>query len=132
MRLPIGKNPSHSINYYSKVLLLILICILLINIFVSLLTISITRQQSIDSITNTVNLYLKDTKKRFNAIDHYMDWTVLHEPIIHNIEDAHDISELQKSMNDFRSRVNDFQYSTGKKYQFFLALKKENYFFNSS
>ncbi|WP_160723822.1 sensor histidine kinase [Bacillus sp. USDA818B3_A] len=132
MRLPIKNNPSHSINYYSKVLFIILIIIFLINIFVSFLTISITRQQSIDSITNTVNLYLKDTQKRFNAIDHFMIWTVMHEPLIKNIEEAQDMAELPKSLEDFRTRVNDFQYSNGKKYQFFLALKKENYFFNSS
>ena len=132
MHLPIGKNPSHSINYYSKVLFIILILILLINSFVSFITISITRQQSIDNITNTVNLYLKDTQKRLNAIDHFMIWTVLHEPLINNIEAAEGTSEISKNLEDFRTRVNDFQYSTGKKYQFFLALKKENLFTSSS
>lgn len=119
-------------NYYSKILFIILNTILIINIFVSFFTISITRQQSIDYITNTVNLYLKDTLRKLNAIDHFMIWTVKHEPLIKNIENAQDMSELPKSISDFRLRINDFQYSTGKEYQFFLALKKENYFFNSS
>lgn len=130
--LNMGKNPSRSINYYSKVLLIILVFILLINIFVSFFTISITRQQSIDYITNTVNLYLKDEERKLNAVDHFMIWTVKHEPLIDKIEDAKDMAELPESISNFRSRVNDFQYSTGKEYQFFLALKKENYFFNSS
>ncbi|QNF28790.1 sensor histidine kinase [Metabacillus elymi] len=132
MWLNTRKTPSRSVNYYSKVLLIIFITILLINIFVSFFTISITRQQSIDYITNTVDLYLKDAQQKFNAIDHFMIWTVKHEPLIKNIEDANDMSELPESISDFRSRVNDFQYSTGKEFQFFLALKKENYFFNSS
>ncbi|WP_078381872.1 sensor histidine kinase [Sutcliffiella halmapala] len=132
LNLQFGKNPSRSVNYYSKVLFIILISILFINIFVCFFTISSTRQQSIDYITNTVNLYLNDAKQKFNAIDHFMIWTVKHEPLIKNIENSKDMSELPKSINDFRLRVNDFQYSTGKEYQFFLALKKENYFFNSS
>ncbi|MBD1381533.1 sensor histidine kinase [Metabacillus arenae] len=132
LNLHIGKNPSRSVNYYSKVLFIILISILLINIFVSFFTISITRQQSIEYITNTVNLYLKDANQKLNAVDHFMIWTVKHEPLIENIEDAQDMSELPKSIRDFRSRVNDFQYSTGEEYQFFLGLKKKNYFFNSS
>ncbi|PKG24720.1 sensor histidine kinase [Niallia nealsonii] len=132
LKLHIGKNSSHSVNYYSKVLFVILISILLINILVSFFTIYITRQQSIDYITNTVNLYLKDTQQKLNAVDHFMIWTVKHEPLIKNIEDAQDMAQLPKSISDFRSRVNDFQYTTGKEYQFFLSLKKENYFFNSS
>ncbi len=132
LSLHIEKNPSRSVNYYSKVLFSILIFILLINIFVSFFTISITRQQSIDYITNTVNLYLKDAQQKFNAVDHFMIWTVKHEPLIENIEGAQDMAQLPKSISDFRSRVNDFQHSSGKEYQFFLALKKENYFFNSS
>ena len=103
-----------------------------INILVSFFTISITRQQSIDYITNTVNIYLKDTQRKFNAVDHFMTWTVLHEPLIKEIEVAQSISDLSESISDFRTRVNDFQYSTGKEYQFFLASNERDYFFNSS
>ena len=99
---------------------------------VTFFTISITRQQSIEYITNTINLYLDDTLLRLNAVEHFMIWTVKNEPLIKDIEEAEDMSELPKSIHNFRTRVNDFQYSTGKEYQFFLALKKENYFFNSS
>ncbi|MFT8322014.1 MAG: histidine kinase [Bacillus sp. (in: firmicutes)] len=132
MKQSIEKGPSRSINYYLKVLLSIIVFILLINIFVSTLTISITRKQSIDNIHNTVNLYLENAQNKLNAIDHFMLWTVMHEPLIDKMENAQDMSELPKSIADFRLRINDFQYSTGKKFQFFLGLKKENYFFNSS
>jgi len=132
LSLHIGKNPSRSVNYYSKVLVIILIAIVLINIIVTFFTISITRQQSIDYITNTVTLYLQDTEQKLNAIDHFMIWSVKNEPLIKNIENAKDMSELPKAISNFRTRVNDFQYSTGKEYQFFLALNKENYFFNTS
>ncbi|MCR2822969.1 sensor histidine kinase [Lederbergia panacisoli] len=132
MKLNIGKHPSRSVNYYSKILFIILISILLINLFVTFFTIWITRQQSVEYITNTINLYLKDTRLKFNAVDHFMVWTIKNEPLIEDIEKAKDMSELPKSIHNFRTRVNDFQYSTGKEYQFFLALKKENYFFNSS
>ncbi|MCJ7842552.1 histidine kinase [Lederbergia sp. NSJ-179] len=132
MNMPIGKNLSRSVNHYSKVLFMILFTILLINILVSFFTISITRQQSIDYITDTINLHLNDAQQKLNAVDHFMIWTVKHEPLIDKIEDARDMSELPKSISDFRTRVNDFQYSTGKEYQFFLALQKEDYFFNSS
>ena len=128
----IGKNPSRSINYYSKVLLVILISILIINIIVSFFIISITRQQSIDYITNTVDLYLKEAHQKLNAVDHFMIWSVRHEPLIEKIEESSDMSQLPKRIENFRLRVNDFQYSSGKEFQFFLSLKKENYFFNSS
>ncbi|MDR0139184.1 histidine kinase [Metabacillus idriensis] len=125
-------SASRSVMHYLKVLLIILMIIFLINILVSSYTISITRQQNIENISNTINLYVKETQQKLNAIDHFMIWTVKHDPLIEKIEESTDMSELPKSIWDFRSRVDDFQYSTGKEYQFFLALKKENYFFNSS
>ncbi|MCU9612583.1 histidine kinase [Caldibacillus lycopersici] len=131
MKIP-DKNSSHSINYYSKVLVVVIITVLLINVFVSILTISITRQQSIENITNTINLYLKQVQQKFNSVEHFMIWTVLNEPLIDDINDAKDYYEFADSIDNFRSRVIDYQYSTGEEYQFFLLLKKENYFFNSS
>lgn len=132
MKKSIYRNPSRSINYYLKVLLIIILCILLLHILVSILTISITRKQSIDNITNTVNLYLDNAKSKLNAIDHFMIWTVTHEPLLDKIESNLTMATLPESLTDFRSRVNDFQYTSGKDFQFFLGLKKENYFFNSS
>ena len=132
MKAPVEENPSRSINDYLKVLFILLISILIIQLFVSFLIISITKQQSIDYITNTVNVYIKEARQEMNAVDHFMTWTVTHEPLIKNIEEAEDISEISENLNDFRSRVNDFQFSVGKEYQFFLLLKNENEFFNSS
>lgn len=132
MRLFTGDRSSRSIDYYSKVLLIILIAIFLINLVASFFIVSIMRQQSINYATDTVNLYLEDVRKKMNAIDHFMIWTVKNDPLLENIEEAQGMKELPKSISNFRSRVNDFQYSTGRDYQFFLVLKKENFFFNTS
>ncbi len=99
---------------------------------VTLFTISITRQQSMDYITNTVDIYLNDTLLKLDAVEHFMIWTVKNEPLIENIEKAKDMSELPTDIQNFRTRVIDFQNSTGKEYQFFLSLENEDYFFNSS
>ena len=128
----IEKTPSRSINYYLKVLMIIIVFILIINIVVSILTISITRKQSIDNITNTVNLYLENAKNKLNAIDHFMIWTISHDTLLDKMENNPDMAELPTNLSNFRSRVNDFQYTTGKEFQFFIGLKEENYFFNSS
>lgn len=132
LKLQLGKHPSRSVNYYSKVIIIILISILVINMIVTFFTISITRQQSIDNITNIVDIYLDDTLLKLSAVEQFMIWTVKNEPLIDDIENAKDMSELPTNINNFRTRVIDFQNSTGKEYQFFLALEKENYFFNSS
>ncbi|HEO8422127.1 TPA: histidine kinase [Yersinia enterocolitica] len=128
----IDKNPSRSINYYLKVLLIIMVIILLINMFISMLTISITRKQSIDTITNSVKFYIENVRSNLNAIDHFMIWTVVHEPIIEEMEENMDMDVFPQNLSNFRTRVNDFQYSIGKEFQFFLGLKKESFFSNAS
>lgn len=132
MRTLINSNPSRSINDYLKVLFLLLFFILFINIFVSFLIISITKQQSIDYVKKIVNVYINGVSQEMKAVDHFMTWTVIHEPLIENVEEASDIHEISKNLHSFRTRVSDFQYSVGKKYQFFLILKNENVFTNTS
>lgn len=128
----IDKNPSRSINYYLKVLLIIMVFILLINMFISMLTISITRKQSIETITNTVNLYMENVRTNLKAVDHFMIWTVVHEPLIEEMEENMKMDEFPRDLTNFRTRIIDFQYSTGKEFQFFLGLKRESFFTNAS
>ncbi|MBQ6448102.1 MAG: histidine kinase [Bacillus sp. (in: Bacteria)] len=128
----IDKNPSRSINYYLKVLLIIIVIILLINMLISMLTLSITRKQSIDTITNTVNLYIENVRSNLNAVDHFMIWTVVHEPLIEEMEENMGMDKFPQNLTNFRTRVNDFQYSIGKEYQFFLGLKEGSFFSNAS
>lgn len=132
MKFFTGVPSSRSIDYYLKVLLIILITIFSINLLVSFFIVSTTRQQSINYVTDTVNLYLEEALQNLNAIDHFMIWTVKNDPLLANIEDAEGAKDLPESIRNFRSRVNDFQYSSGREYQFFLALKEESFFFNAS
>ncbi|WP_165967241.1 sensor histidine kinase [Jeotgalibacillus sp. S-D1] len=132
MQFFIGDRSSRSIDYYLKGLLIILISIFLINLLVSFLIVTTTRQQSINYVTDTVHLYLNEAQQKLDAIDHFMIWTVKNDPLLENIEESQGMEELPESISDFRSRVIDFQHSTGSEYQFFLALKEENFFLNTS
>lgn len=95
---------------------------------ISMLTLSITRKQSIDTITNTVNLYIENVRSNLNAVDHFMIWTVVHEPLIEEMEENMGMDKFPQNLTNFRTRVNDFQYSIGKEYQFFLGLKEGSFF----
>lgn len=99
---------------------------------ISMLTLSITRKQSIDTITNTVNLYIENVRSNLNAVDHFMIWTVVHEPLIEEMEENMGMDKFPQNLTNFRTRVNDFQYSIGKEYQFFLGLKEGSFFSNAS
>jgi len=74
-----------------------------------MLTLSITRKQSIDTITNTVNLYIENVRSNLNAVDHFMIWTVVHEPLIEEMEENMGMDKFPQNLTNFRTRVNDFQ-----------------------
>lgn len=74
-----------------------MVIILLINMFISMLTISITRKQSIETITNTVNLYMENVRTNLKAVDHFMIWTVVHEPLIEEMEENMKMDEFPET-----------------------------------
>lgn len=125
-------NSNHSIDYYSKSLVLLLIPILLVNILFSLVSIQTIRKQNIDGLTNSIDIYAYDMKQKLNAVDHFMLWTVLHESALDDMEEYTSFDSYQTSLYALRTRVNDFQYSSGSQFNFFLYLGKKNQFTNIS
>lgn len=123
---------SYSLKRTITLLMCISIPIIIINILVSLFSIFIIRQQNIDYISNTINLYQKETLTKINTAEHFLRWSAVNEPLIKTIETTNDYGEMIKAISTFRTRVSDSQYSTSKDYQYFLNLDDQNLFLNCS
>lgn len=123
---------SYSLEHYIKVLISLSIPIIVINIMVSFFSIITTRQQNVTHISNTITLYQNETVRKTVAVEHFVRWTAIHEPLVETLETSTDFGERRDAISTFRTRVSDNQNATGREYQYFLYLKEQGLFFNSS
>lgn len=126
------REPLYSIHNYGHTLLLWLIPVLIANIAISALAIGTTRQQNIQHIHEAMNLYAENTQSQIGSIEHFMYWSILHEPLLDQLDTTTDMDSFAKALNNFRTRISDLQLSTGKQFQFFIYLENRDFFQNTS
>lgn len=125
-------NSSHSIDYYAKMLIILLIPILIINFILSFLSISTIHKQNINQLSSSVQIYADSLQKELNAVDHFMFWSALHEPSIDEIADSNTHNEFEIGLRKLRIRVTDFMYSTNVDWTFLVATADNQRFTNAS
>ncbi|WP_099469424.1 sensor histidine kinase [Konateibacter massiliensis] len=123
---------SHSLEHFIKVLISLSIPIIVINIAVSFVSIITTREQNMIHISNTIALYQEETVRKIAAVEHFVRWTVIHEPLIDTLETNEDFGDRLEAITTFRTRVSDNQYGTGKEFEYFLYLEEQDLFLNCS
>lgn len=124
-------NTQYSLHKIKR-WLLIAIVLIAVNIGITTYSILIIRQQNIDYITNSVLLYQEDVSSKLRSIEHFIQWSIVNEPLIETMETTRDYQEQIKAISAFRTRVSDTQYATGKDFQYFLSLQNPDMFFNGS
>ena len=115
-----------------KVLAFFAIPIIILNVFISVLSVINIRQQNLSSISNSVSLYETETSTKIKAIQHFIQWSVVHEPLLDTLETTNNLGTKNTTVSALRTRVGDSQYATGTEYQYFMYLEDQDMFFNAS
>lgn len=123
---------SYSLEHYIKVLIGLSIPIITINLVVSFFSIITTREQNVSYISNTITLYQNETIRKTVAVEHFVRWTAIHEPLVETLENSTDFGDRINAIKTFRTRVGDNQYATGREFQYFLYLEEQNQFLSCS
>lgn len=123
---------SYSLEHYIKVLIGLSIPIIAINLIVSFFSIIATREQNVAHISNTITLYQNETIRKTLAVEHFVRWTAIHEPLVETLETDTDFGDRIDAITTFRTRVGDNQYATGREFQYFLYLEEQNLFLSCS
>ena len=106
--------------------------IVLLFIVVSWFSFSEIRRQNNLAVENAVNIYQTELEHKLSAIRHFVQWTVVHDPILDAFSEEGHMGDFRKASNDLRLRVSDMQYSTGNEYQYFFYWDEGDIFFNAS
>lgn len=119
----------HSIQKDARILFLILIPILIVNIFISYLASSTASAQSQKHAEEVMDMYLDTLENQIESIERFVIWTTQHEGILTAMNDTGHQYMLTEGLYSLRSRISDFQPTLSQKYQFFLYLNKQDFFY---
>ncbi|MBW4085737.1 histidine kinase [Paenibacillus sp. S150] len=112
-------------------MILVSFAVLVLDLVISLASISIVKQQSTRYLQDTAKLYIDRINHDFAYINHYMGWTLANDESL-NMMNAYDVnsSEFLKSNDNLHKRFTELQKNYGQEYNFFFYLKNQSFFLN--
>ncbi len=125
-------NSTHSIDYYAKILLFLLIPIMIINIFFSFLSISTIKNQNLNHIEDSINIYASSLSKELTAVDQFMYSTVVNDEAFDDLSENASYTEYYRSIGKIRARTDAVKYYNSVDYTFIIQTRQTNYFTNIS
>lgn len=126
-----ARNKPYPIRHYVKITILISFIVLILDLVISVASISIVKQQSTRYLQDTADLYINRINHDFAYINHYMGWTLANDESL-NMMNAHDKTskEFINSNEDLHKRFTELQKNYGQEYNFFYYLKNQSFFLN--
>lgn len=127
-----GRNRAYPVVQILRKTLLISVPVVIIFVIVSVFSFLEIRKQNNLAVENAVSIYQTELTERLNAIEHFVQWTVFHDPILDSFSTEGHMGDYRKASTDLRLRVSDMQYSTGSEYMYFFYWDEGNLFINAS
>lgn len=124
-----GRN--FPIKHYVKRLLLISLITLILDLIISLVSISLVQQQSAQYLRNTAELYIDRINNNFSYLNRFMGWTLANDEDLEIMnDDTSSDSDFIKSNRNLYKRYAELQKSLGAEYNFFVYLRDKQFFSN--
>lgn len=132
MRAKTKRNYTYSLVANIKLFIPILILIITINIIISVFSLMNIRQQNYEFIENSVTLFQDETASHLNAIQHFLEWTIIQELLIDTLETETNDYGQHLALDSLQIRIANHQYTTGTEFNYFLYFQQQDSFFNAS
>ncbi|CAM4479959.1 histidine kinase [Paenibacillus phoenicis] len=126
-----AKNKPYPIRHYVNFMFLISFIILILDFVISLSAVSIVKQQSTRFLQDTADLYINRINHDFAYINHYTGWTLANDENLQAMND-HPMNSVEffEGNENLHKRFNELQKNYGQEYNFFVYLKKQDFFLN--
>ncbi len=127
-----GRTRSYPVVQMLKRTLFLAIPVVILFVVVSWFSLSEIRKQNNLALENAVGIYQNELEHKLSAIEHFVQWTVVHDPILDAFDEGGHMGDFRNASNELRLRVSDMQYSTGSEYMYFFYWDENDIFFNAS
>ncbi|MFD1955232.1 sensor histidine kinase [Paenibacillus thailandensis] len=128
-----AENKMQPIKHYVKMLLLVSFAALILDVIISMASISLVQQQSAQYVQDTADLYIDKINHNFSYLNHFAGWTLANDEDVETMRE-HGTAEPEfiKARNNLYKRFAELQKSYGKEYNFFLYLSDRRFLLNTA
>lgn len=126
------RNYTYSLVSNIKFFIPLLIIVISINLVISIFSFINIRHQNQEYIKNSVSLFQDETSSHINAIQHFMEWTIIQELLVDSLETENNDYEQHLSLDALQIRIANHQYTTGSEFNYFLYFQQQDEFYNAS
>ena len=123
---------DHSIQFFSRLLFLLLVVNTLINLLIGGISRNFIKHQNMLHLEDSIHIYADSLNTELHSVDRFMYSTISHNDYLTELNSPLDFTDFQENLKKLRIDFTEFQYQMDSPITFFIETRDIPHFFNAS
>lgn len=132
MKLNHDLSKKHSIHFFFKLLLVLLLINSLINIAMSNITRNFIKNQNIVHLRSSIEIYADSVNEKLHSVERFMYSTITHNESLEKLNHVQTFLEYQENLKKVQTSFTEFEYQNETHMTFLLETDSTDHFINVS
>ena len=132
MKLNHDLSKKHSIHFFFKLLLVLLLIDILINIAMSDITRNFIKNQNIVHLRSSIEIYADSVNEKLHSVERFMYSTITHNESLEKLNHVQTFLDYQEDLKKVQTSFAEFEYQNETHMTFLLETDSTDYFINVS
>ena len=132
MKLNHDLSKKHSIHFFFKLLLVLLLINTLINIAMSNITRNFIKNQNIVHLRSSIEIYADSVNEKLHSVERFMYSTITHNESLEKLNHVQTFLDYQEDLKKVQTSFTEFEYQNETHMTFLLETDSTDHFINVS
>lgn len=123
---------DHSIQFFSRLLFLLLLVNTLINLLIGGISRNFIKHQNMLHLEDSIHIYADSLNTELHSVERFMYSTISHNDYLTELNSPLDFTDFQENLKKLRIDFTEFQYQIDSPITFFIETRDISHFFNAS
>ena len=123
---------DHSIQFFSRLLFLLLVVNTLINLLIGGISRNFIKHQNMLHLEDSIHIYADSLNTELHSVERFMYSTISHNDYLTELNTPLDFTDFQENLKKLRIDFTEFQYQIDSPITFFIETRDIPHFFNAS
>lgn len=123
---------DHSIQFFSRLLFLLLVVNTLINLLIGGISRNFIKHQNMLHLEDSIHIYTDSLNTELHSVERFMYSTISHNDYLTELNSPLDFTDFQENLKKLRIDFTEFQYQMDSPITFFIETRDIPHFFNAS
>lgn len=123
---------DHSIQFFSRLLFLLLVVNTLINLLIGGISRNFIKHQNMLHLEDSIHIYADSLNTELHSVERFMYSTISHNDYLTELNSPLDFTDFQENLKKLRIDFTEFQYQMDSPITFFIETGDIPHFFNAS